>query len=279
MKGATVRDLLKTLVDGLDRPAVSTSGVILPWACPVPFFGDLSASTVATVGINPSNREFVDANGKELEGVDRRFHTLGSLGLRTWGDVDDRHLSQISEACRNYFWNKPYDKWFGILDKVVAGAGASFKQSGGRPPACHLDLVPYATDRKWSKLTSVQHRSLFDIVPDNLLGLLLRDSPVRILILNGQAVVERFETIAGLCLKSWQMPAWSLSWSSHRPRPGRAYWGAVETLCGVELRKMVTILGYNHNLQGTFGMRSEVIDAIGNWISKRAGPKPTTTQA
>ena len=43
MKGVAVRHLLETLVHGLERPALSTLGVI-PWACPVPFFGDLFAS-------------------------------------------------------------------------------------------------------------------------------------------------------------------------------------------------------------------------------------------
>ena len=186
--------------------------------------------------------------------------------------MDDTHLSQISEACRTYFLRKnPYNRWFRKLDRVVAGARASFYVDGGRPPACHLDLVPYATDSKWSQLTSPQQGSLFDIVPDDLLGLLLRVSPARVLILNGRTVVERFETIAGLRLKSRQMPAWSLSRSSQPDRPGLAYCGAVDTLCGVNLRKKVTVLGFNHNLQGTFGMTSEVITAIRNWVSKRTG--------
>ena len=186
--------------------------------------------------------------------------------------MDETHISQISEACRTYFLRKnPYNLWFKTLDRVVAGAGASFYADGGRPSACHLDLVPYATDSKWSQLTSRQHRSLFDIVPDDLLGLLVRGSSARVLILNGQAVVKGFEMIAGLRLKSRQMPAWSLSRSSQPDRPGLAYWGTVDTLCGVNLRNKVTVLGFNQNLQGTFGMTSEAIAAIHNWISKQTG--------
>ena len=237
------------------------------------------ASRVATVGINPSNQEFRDRDGNELVGDRIRLHTLKSLGIQSWGDVDDTHLSQISEACRTYFLREPYNGWFRKLDHVVAGAGASFYADDGRHPACHLDLVPYATDNKWSQLTSHQRRSFFDMVPDDLLGLLLRGSPARVVILNGQAVVKRFETIAGLRLKSREMPAWSLSRGSQPDRPGLAYWGAVDTLCGVNLRKKVTVLGFNHNLQGTFGMTSEVITAIRNWVSKRTGLYPTTAQA
>ena len=54
---------------------------MIPWSCPVPAFGDLLNSFVATLGLNPSNREFVDEEGNELEGAARRLHTLRSLSL------------------------------------------------------------------------------------------------------------------------------------------------------------------------------------------------------
>ncbi len=38
----------------------------ISWASPVPSFGNISRSNIATLGINPSNREFVDENGHEL---------------------------------------------------------------------------------------------------------------------------------------------------------------------------------------------------------------------
>src|SRR3712207_6258313 len=82
---------LTTLIDRLDSSAILGTNVI-GWGCPVPSFGDLSSSKVATLGLNPSNREFVDEAGNELEGPSRRFHTLTSLGLRSWSEVDARHL-------------------------------------------------------------------------------------------------------------------------------------------------------------------------------------------
>src|SRR3954451_1613485 len=102
---------LATLIDRLDSSVASTTDVI-PWGCPVPSFGDLSNSRVATLGLNPSNREFVDELGNELQGSYRRFHTLKSLGLRSWSDADARHLRLILESCRAYFSGNPYDKWF-----------------------------------------------------------------------------------------------------------------------------------------------------------------------
>src|ERR1700722_10513727 len=148
---------LTTLIDRLDSPAVSGTHVIR-WGCPVPSFGDLSSSRVATLGLNPSNREFVDELGEELRGTFRRFHTLTSLGLQSWSDVDARHLRLILESCCNYFLGNPYDRWFKKLDQVVSGANASFYDASCQ--ACHLDLIPYATARKWTELTARQRFSL-----------------------------------------------------------------------------------------------------------------------
>lgn len=262
--GYRMHTALTTLIDRLDSPAVSGTDVIR-WGCPVPSFGDLSSARVATLGLNPSNREFVDELGEELQGAFRRFHTLASLGLRSWSDVDARHLRLILESCRTYFLGNPYDRWFKRLDQVVSGAKASFYNASCG--ACHLDLIPYATARKWTELTARQRSSLLAVAADTL-GLLLRDSPVRILILNGRSVVGQFQDIAGICLERQQMPAWSLT---RQPKPdvaGLAYRGLVHTLSGIRLPHEILVLGYNHNLQSSFGLTKRVILAIRDWISR-----------
>src|SRR5689334_1163799 len=129
---------LATLIDRLDRHRASQLRVI-PWSSPVPSFGDLSRATVASLGLNPSNREFVDDDGRELEGDLRRFHTLRSLQLRSWSDIDSDHLRLVTESCREYFFRNPYDRWFRRLDTVISATGASFYNAFF--PACHLDLI------------------------------------------------------------------------------------------------------------------------------------------
>src|SRR5258708_6676387 len=176
---------LTALINRLDSPAASATDVI-KWGSPVPSFGDLSSSRVASVGLNPSNREFVDDLGDELAGTSRLFHTLNSLGIRSWSETDARHLRLILDSCREYFARNPYDRWFKKLDRVVSAAGASFY--GASRGACHLDLVPYATECKWTELTGRQRSLLLALAADTL-GLLLRDSAVAVLILNGQSVV------------------------------------------------------------------------------------------
>lgn len=255
---------LTTLIDRLDSSAVSGTDVI-QWGCPVPSFGDLSSSRVATLGLNPSNREFVDESGNELQGKSRRFHTLNSLGLASWSEADARHLRLILESCRAYFLGNPYDRWFRKLDQIVSGTNASYYDTSCQ--ACHLDLIPYATARKWTELTQQQRSSLLAVAGDTL-GLLLRDSPVRVLILNGKSVVDHFQDIAGVCLERQEMPTWSLPRQSKPDVTGIAYRGIVDTLSGIELGHSVLVLGFNHNIQSSFGVTTEVIQAIRAWIAK-----------
>lgn len=261
---SNVLAMLTTLIDRLDSPVVAGTDV-LPWGSPVPSFGDLSTSRVATLGINPSNREFTDESGNELQGPYRRFHTLNSLGLRSWGDVDARHLRLMLETCRTYFFRNPYNAWFKRLDSVVSGAKASYYGGSGR--ACHLDLIPYATAHKWAGLTS-QQRSLLLAATGDMLGLLLRDSPVQLLILNGSAVVQRFQEIAGVDLERQEMLAWALPRRSRYAVTGVAYQGTVDALAGIALGRTILVLGFNHNLQGSFGVTSSVTHAIRGWVAQ-----------
>jgi len=253
---------LTTLIDRLDSPMMSTTDVIR-WGAPVPSFGDLSRAKVATLGLNPSNREFVDDRGDELEGPHRRFHTLNSLGIRTWSDVDASHLRLILESCRTYFLGNPYDRWFKRLDHVVAGANASFYDA----TACHLDLIPYATARKWTDLTFRQRSSLLANAADSL-ALLLRDSDIRVLILNGTSVVEQFQEIMGIRLDREEMPQWTLARQRKPDVSGFAYKTLTNSLCGVALPQKMLILGYNHNLQSSFGVTNDAVMAIREWVAQ-----------
>jgi hypothetical protein len=255
---------LTTLIDRLDSPTISATNVIR-WSCPVPSFGDLSQSRVATLGLNPSNREFMDEAGNELEGASRRFHTLGSLRLKSWAEADSRHLELIVSSCANYFVGNPYDKWFRKLDQVVQGTGASYYDTSNL--ACHLDVIPYATDRKWIELSSRQRSTLLSAAEDTL-ALLLSGSPVRTLILNGRSVVQQFQDLAGVRLDQQEMDGWSLRRETGTNVQGLAYFGRIDTLSGIPLGHEILILGFNHNIQSSFGVTGEAIRSIRNWISQ-----------
>jgi hypothetical protein len=259
-----VYGLMSALVDRLDRHFAQDTCVI-PWSCPVPFFGGLSSATVGTVGINPSQREFIDPLGRELNGGQRRLPTLTSLGLNRWGQADAFHLRCITAGCSSYFERNPYDRWFGVLERILAPAGHSLY--GGAPSACHLDLVPFATRRRWTNLSPCDRRDLLNECGE-LFAALLRVSELEVLILNGQSVVDQFEVLVNERLQVRRVTEWNLQRQSSGPVLGLCYSGQVDAIGHVSLPKSVRVLGFNHNLQSSFGVSSNVIDDIGHWIAR-----------
>ncbi|AUX47580.1 hypothetical protein SOCE26_091020 [Sorangium cellulosum] len=253
---------LRALLAHLDNGQLANSSVI-PWSCPVLSFGSLKTSRIATLGLNPSNREFVDESGIELDGPERRFHTLKSLNIARWSEATVRHMRLIEESFHTYFTRNPYDIWFRKLDRVISMAGASYY--GTNANACHLDLIPYATACKWTSL-SRKERAALVAAAGSTIGHLLRISPVNIVVLNGSSVVHSFAQVAGVRLQESVMPNWSLPRKSCSDVVGIAYTGKVRTVANVELNRDVLVLGFNHNIQSSFGVTAEVIQGIGDWI-------------
>ncbi len=179
---------VKRLTDHLATGEPSRHGAI-PWASPVPMFGILARSRVATLGLNPSNLEFVNRKGEQLDNEQRRFHSLSSLGLEHWSMARPRDIRNVWQYCETYFQRNPYDAWFKPLNRILSGLGVSYYDQF--QPACHLDLVPYATANKWSALSKEQRQGLGVIGAESLVEL-LRDSRIRVLILNGMGVVRSF---------------------------------------------------------------------------------------
>ncbi len=231
----------------------------------MPSFGDPFRAKIATLGLNPSNREFVDRSGSELIGAARRFHTLTSLGLSRWSDATLMHTRLIWDCCKTYFSRNPYDIWFKQLDHLLGDTTASYY--GDQSGACHLDLIPFATACKWTDLSHRQRDFLFSIA-GNALGVLLRDSPVQVLVLNGRSVVVNFERVAGIELKKEAMKGWELLRSSRLNVAGIAYKGVITRLSGVPLKRRVLVIGFNHNIQSSFGVTREVRDSIRSWIGR-----------
>ena len=130
---------------------------ILGLSPPVLWFGDHNKKELlATVGANPSRREFLDSrNGYYLKKPKQRFYHLKTPDIQ---DVckDERALEKIIESYNRYFDQKPYRVWFGrpsgsTVEGFLNGFGASFY--GAKPiGAVHTDLLPFVTMSDFSKL-------------------------------------------------------------------------------------------------------------------------------
>ena len=245
-----------------DKQLVEAS--VISWGSPVPSFGDISTSLLATIGLNPSNLEFVGNDGEELNGAKRRFHTLNSLGISNWSEIEDIHIESISQLCKEYFSRNPYDRWFKKLDYIISGTSYSYYFPSGK--ACHLDLVPYATMTKWGELSNDQKALLLELVGDTL-GLLLYNSPIKVLVLNGRSVIDNFISISDVEFIEEQIQDWTLPRKKTDGVVGISYTGMVSNIGGVKLKQKLKVLGFNHNIQSSFGVTKKVQKAIRNWIS------------
>lgn len=48
---------------------------------------------------------------------------------------------------------------------------------------------------------------------------------------------------------------------------GFAYEGSIRSLGNTDFDRTITVLGYNHNIQSSFGVTKEVQVSIRNWVS------------
>ncbi|HCD53578.1 MAG TPA: hypothetical protein DEQ34_14110 [Balneolaceae bacterium] len=238
---------------------------IISWASPIIMFGDIDKSHVATVGINPSDKEFLDSKGNEIDGALRRFHTLRSLGLNKWSQVSENQLSEILRLNQIYFKNNPYDKWFKKLDFLMSGSDLSYYFP--YLSACHLDLIPFATKTKWGSLNTQQKECLLS-EGSNILGELVKKSTIKILLLNGKSVVDNFLKISDVDFKSMRQERWDLP-RSGKDIPGYSFEGVSSRIGEIVLQKKIFVLGYNHNIQSSFGVTRNVMVEIRNWIAEK----------
>jgi hypothetical protein len=108
-----------------------------------------------------------------------------------------------------------------------------------------------------------------DVSTDLLLHL-LRESTIQLLVLNGQAVVTRFEFVAGVELSAQRMKEWTLPRRGGAGVAGAAYTARISTFAGTPLDTDILVLGFNHNLQSSYGVTRDVIRSIAQWVGRVA---------
>jgi len=261
-----MRDEFSDLINRLNDPSIAELDII-NWASPIPAFGNPSISKIATLGLNPSDKEFIDDGGQELANSKRRFQTLNSFGIANWTEISSDQLQILVDQCNDYFIRKPYDSWFKRLDFLISGTSMSYYFPSRE--ACHLDLVPYATAVKWGNLSTMQKIKLLNQYGD-ILGRIIQNSMIRILVLNGKTVINNLQKISDVSLTVSEKPNWNLPRGNTNNVKGYSYVGYLTQIGGIELGKKILILGFNHNIQSSFGVTSAVQQEIRNWITEEA---------
>lgn len=253
--------IIFSMIQKINLEEINNSDVI-DFAAPIISFGDFSKSKIATLGLNPSDKEFFSPGGDEISGVNRRFHTLRSLCLDNWKDINDDMLKDIKNTCFNYFRLNPYDRWFKPLDYIISGSGFSYYDDFFS--ACHLDIFPYATHIKWGDISGKEKSKLISIGSE-FLSEIINDSEIQIIILNGKSVVLNFEKMLDCKLESMEVSSWRLPRKNNDVK-GISYTGNIDKIGNIKLHRNIKILGFNHNIQSSFGVTNNVKKSIRSWI-------------
>jgi hypothetical protein len=245
MNEPTEGDVPKYVADRIRSKAPQNCNV-LPGSTPVVAFGDPRSSPVATLGLNPSRIEF-EEDGVELDGHLRRFETLHSLGIDSLEDAPEDAVARVWGRCTNYFHGNPYRRWFNRLEEILNAVDASYFDA----TACHLDLSQWATDPTWNGLPRrVRERLVADDA--DFLRSQLHSEPIRLLLLNGRAVLNAFQTVLGGHLLREDEAVTDRSVTS------QVYRGKYDD---------VHVIGWSTNLQSGFGvtnvLRAQLAERVG----------------
>jgi len=237
------------LMNMVRRQMPSDCGVIED-STPVVSFGNPHTTRVATLGINPSRKEFLDDKGDLLRGQDRRFETLPSVGADRCENLSDSQVASIIEGCNSYFKRRPYMTWFKPLEQIIE-AGAAVSYIAGT--ACHLDLVQWATDPVWGKMP-----------PGNAEKALMDEGIEH---LRAQLTTESIETVIVVSAEVWnQLEAYRLCEFKDVDviRVGKT--GQIPCTLRIGQGCGSRFVGWTSNVQSQPGITREDQESLGRWL-------------
>lgn len=236
------------------RPTPGDSHVV-PGSTPVVSFGNASTATAATLGLNPSRVEFY-RNGHELVGESRRLATHRSLGMSDLAAAPSNVVAQVLDDCNTYFLRNPYRRWFDQLKPILKACGACYDEGS----ACHLDLVQWATDQTWGKLRPATLQKRLLAADASFLIHQLQNENIRLLLVNGNAVMRQLQRIADCELEEVDA---IIGFGHHDTR-----------LFVGRMLDRVRVIAWSTNIQSSFGVTTELREELADRVEELAN-KPS----
>ncbi len=232
------------------RRPIPADSCVVPGSTPVVVFGNARTATVATLGLNPSRLEFLDRNGHELIGDDRRLATHRSLGTDDLVNVPSPAVAQVVHDCHSYFQRNPYRIWFDQLEKILKACGVSYYDGS----ACHLDLVQWATNPTWGKIKSRELQNQLIDADAKFLRHQLTAENINLLLVNGRGVKDQLQRKLGATLREVTPIA------GYGNRDTRVFVGT--------LLDRVRVIAWSTNLQSSFGVTNELRTKLANKVAR-----------
>ena len=227
------------ILERIRRPSPGNLEVVVPGSTPVVSFGNAQTARIATLGLNPSRVEFLDAHGSLFDGPERRLATHTSLGTSDLARAPLTTVLQLLEDCNSYFQRRPYRRWFDQLMPMLGACGASYYDG----TACHLDLVQWATDPTWQNLPRDTRRQLIGDDAEFLTNQ-IRSERFGLMLVNGMGALNELRGTLGAALELQEVePIEDLA-----VRRTRVFTGTIF--------ERVRVVGWSTNIQSSFGVTS-----------------------
>jgi hypothetical protein len=236
--------IVPNYIDQRIRQPVPAGLPVVPGSTPVIAFGDLRNARVATLGWNPSKLEFLDQDGQKLSGQLRRLETLASLDHCDLSLAPAKVVRKVFDGCNRYFERNPYRRWFDVLQKVLTRLNVSYYDG----TACHLDFVQWSTDPVWRDLSRLDREQLIE-ADLSFLREQIAQEHIQLLLLNGSGIAKQFSRRLGVRLKE----------TAAKLRQGNLFVGRTDG--GVQ------VIGWNLNLQSSFGVSNDYITSVADAIT------------
>ena len=164
---------------------------IVEGSTPVVSFGDCTTARVATLGINPSYEEFQDSDGVILKADKKRLVDHESLGGDFRNGLTESQAEKVVTGCSSYFSKRPFD-WFDEIENVALKPNGMSYRSG---EACHLDIIQWATNPIWSKITNQKECASLLENDSEFLRFQITSQNYDFIFLNGNTVIKQLKSL------------------------------------------------------------------------------------
>jgi len=228
------------------RSPYPNGDLVVDQSTPVLSFGDFQRAGIFTLGINPSNLEFLDSKGGLLKNQLRRLQTLSSLRATDCESLSLEQAEKVLTGCVDYFNKRPY-KWFNPFDPILRARGHSYSST---PLSAHVDLVQWATKTKWGKIPRNEQKMLIE-EGRPFLEYQLQSENLHTLLLNGRTVINAFHDWSNVKLEYSALDI---------PKGGELVTGYYDN--------RVRIIGWSVNLQSSWGVTTEDIKQLASIVKE-----------
>lgn len=160
---------------------------VVPQSVPIVFFGNIEKAEIATLSLNPSNIEFENFYGY------KRLTDRDDLRVDDNTPLTKDQAEAVYSSCLNYFHLNPYRKWFDPINEIFKVNDYEYYNER----IVHLDISPWATSEKYSKLASFEKDLITDI---SIIQKVLDYGKIKKLFINGRGASEVFQRYTKILL-------------------------------------------------------------------------------